>query len=94
MEFPRLWYLVIAYLIRRWRNKPRGRHERRRHKRRDMPGRHDDDPDPIPVRPVRVEIRRDFPVHGDLIRPLLTLAQARRRAANRLDDWRRDHGIR
>lgn len=60
-----------------------------------MPGRHAEDPDdPIPVRPVRVEIRRKFPAHGDVIRAPLTLAQARRRAANRLEDWRRDHGIR
>lgn len=40
----------------------------------------------------RREPRGEFPVHSDLPRPILTLAQARRMARDRLDEWRRNHG--
>ena len=47
--------------------------------------------DPFP-RPTRTEPRGEFPVHGDVPRPLLTGEQAARIARDRLEQWRREHG--
>jgi hypothetical protein len=46
--------------------------------------------------PARVECRGEFPAHyeGPEGHLLLTAAQAKRRARQRLEEWRRDHGIR
>ena len=51
------------------------------------------DRDPIPVDPVHVEPRGEFPGHTDRPgRRVLTAQAARLLAAERLERWRRDHG--
>lgn len=57
----------------------------------------DPDPDgPLHFRPTRFERRGDFPAHDDARIPQrpLSAAVAKRLAAQRLADWRRDHGRR
>ena len=46
--------------------------------------------DPWPT-PTRREARGLFPAHDDRPRRVLTLAEARTIARDRLDRWRRDH---
>jgi len=55
-----------------------------------MTTRDDDDPDRWPT-PTRREPRGLFPVHEDRPRRVLTLAEARTIARDRLDAWRREH---
>jgi len=52
----------------------------------------DDRPIEFPPGTGRRERRGEFPVHGDVPRPLLPLDVARRIARDRLEQWRRDHG--
>lgn len=48
--------------------------------------------DPLGVTPGRREQRGDFPVHAELPgRRLLPLAEARRLARERLDEWKAQH---
>lgn len=48
--------------------------------------------DPFP-HPTRSEPRGEFPDHDDRPgRAVLTLDEAKRRARERLEKWRRDHG--
>lgn len=46
--------------------------------------------EPIPLDPVLIEHRGEFPVHSELPgRRVLTLAEARHQARQRLEDWLR-----
>jgi len=47
--------------------------------------------DPFPT-PTRREPRGEFPRHDDTPRPVLPLQVAARIAADRLAQWRREHG--
>jgi hypothetical protein len=48
--------------------------------------------DPLGVDPVRRECRGDFPAHTDLPgRRVIPLAEAKRLARQRLDDWKAAH---
>jgi hypothetical protein len=50
------------------------------------------DPEPIPLHPARIAPRGEFPPHVDLPgRRVLSAAEAKRQARQRLDDWRRCH---